>query len=534
MTKLLIADDEPLVQAGLKSMLNWESLGIQICGVASNGKDALALIEEHAPEIVITDIKMPIMNGLELAKECRERFGAIPIFLFLTSYEEFPLIRQAMSLQAVDYLIKLELDQESLSAAVHKALERLEQLRASQTVRSQGSALAAEYQDKFLLRLLYGLFDSGEQYQLQLRELDLKLSSPCFCAAHGEFLSEKEASMSPAQIQALYAGCVHMLSDMMNKYTGCICLSLDRTHFALILSLSEEEPERIHLLLKEAWDNSCKMIQGYFSVRIRAGVGSPVSCPLDLSLSYQEARRAFDLASGQILFWESLGQNKAHDSFNIALFKNPLTRAFEEFDDAVLDETLTQIIDLFETHPMRPLQALDGALNILYLSTSMIPQGDERIQEIFAGYPDGSRSVYRLKTSAQIGRWLRVLKDGLCRLLREERKDYKNHIVAQVQDYINSHIEEKLTLNQVASVFSLSPNYLSALFKKSSGIGFSEYITQKKIAVAKDMLLKDGLKIYEAAQALGFENAFYFSRVFKKVEGVSPREYIQLHRSGSD
>ena len=87
MAKLLIVDDEPLVQIGIKSMLNWTDYGIEICGTAVNGQNALDLIEEYSPEIIITDIRMPIMNGLDLAKACREKYGKIPLFIFLTSYE---------------------------------------------------------------------------------------------------------------------------------------------------------------------------------------------------------------------------------------------------------------------------------------------------------------------------------------------------------------------------------------------------------------------------------------------------------------
>ncbi|MFR2486966.1 MAG: response regulator, partial [Hungatella sp.] len=113
MIKLLIVDDEPLVQIGIKSMINWEEYGIEVCGTAMNGANALDLIEEYSPEIVITDIRMPIMNGLELAKTCREKYGRIPLFIFLTSYEEFQLIKEAMTYEAVDYLIKLELSADS-------------------------------------------------------------------------------------------------------------------------------------------------------------------------------------------------------------------------------------------------------------------------------------------------------------------------------------------------------------------------------------------------------------------------------------
>lgn len=108
MYKVLIVDDEPLVQVGIKSMLNCQALGLEICGVAANGEAALGIIEASSPDIVICDIKMPIMSGLELIKICCERYGCHkPVFIFLTSYEEFSMAKEALTYQASDYLVKL-------------------------------------------------------------------------------------------------------------------------------------------------------------------------------------------------------------------------------------------------------------------------------------------------------------------------------------------------------------------------------------------------------------------------------------------
>ncbi len=127
-----------------------------------------------------------------------------------------------------------------------------------------------------------------------------------------------------------------------------------------------------------------------------------------------------------------------------------------------------------------------------------------------------------------------IFRDGLCEVLKSKRKTYKAHVITNVQKYINNHVSEKLTLNEVAGVFGLSPNYLSILFKKNCGIGFSEYIAQAKVNRAKALLMEQDMKIYEAADQLGFESAFYFSKVFKKVTGISPREFIQQNTIDPD
>ena len=533
MIKLLIADDEPLVLIGIKSMVPWADFGIEICGTAMNSQTALAMIREYSPELVITDIKMPIMDGLELARTCREEMGSLPLFLILTSYEEFPLIKEALSYQVADYLIKLELDEETLSASIRRALERLEELKASKAYKqTTGRPMLQSYQDKFFMRLLHNLFDSREQFEIQAKDLRLDFSDTCYLASHGEIHSGIVRQMDLAKEMNLYSSSLQMIQEILGKHVPCHVISLDKIHFAVIYhfpTAAQMELGRI----REAWENTRSMVYNYFNVWLSVGTGKLVDDPLKISGSYQEGRQAFNLANRQapIVFFSRSDKGACRDAFNITVFKNALTRAFEEFDTDVLYNTLAEISELFLTYPQHFLQAMDGACNILYLSLSLLPDGEETLQEVFAAYPEGYRSLYKQKNVVQIAQWLCTLRDGLCHVLKNKHKTYKDHVVSSVQKYIGSHLEDRLTLNDVAAVFGLSPNYLSALFKKNCGIGFSEYITQKKITLAKSLLLEQGMKVYEVADCLGFESAFYFSKVFKKVEGMSPRDFIQSRTS---
>ena len=533
MIKLLIADDEPLVLIGIKSMVPWADFGIEICGTAMNGQTALAMIREYSPELVITDIKMPIMDGLELARTCREEMGSLPLFLILTSYEEFPLIKEALSYQVADYLIKLELDEETLSASIRRALERLEELKASKAYKqTTGRPMLQSYQDKFFMRLLHNLFDSREQFEIQAKDLRLDFSDTCYLASHGEIHSGIVRQMDLAKEMNLYSSSLQMIQEILGKHVPCHVISLDKIHFAVIYhfpTAAQMELGRI----REAWENTRSMVYNHFNLWPSVGTGNLVDDPLKISGSYQKRRQAFNLANRQapIVFFSRSDKGACRDAFNITVFKNALTRAFEEFDTDVLYNTLAEISELFLTYPQHFLQAMDGACNILYLSLSLLPDGEETLQEVFAAYPEGYRSLYKQKNVVQIAQWLCTLRDGLCHVLKNKHKTYKDHVVSSVQKYIGSHLEDRLTLNDVAAVFGLSPNYLSALFKKNCGIGFSEYITQKKITLAKSLLLEQGMKVYEVADCLGFESAFYFSKVFKKVEGMSPRDFIQSRTS---
>ncbi|MDR2019133.1 MAG: helix-turn-helix domain-containing protein [Treponema sp.] len=428
MVKLLIADDEPLVCVGLQSMIRWEDFDIEIAGTARNGRQALEMIETLRPEIVVTDIKMPLKSGLEVAEECGKKYGHIPLFIILTSFEEFDFVRRALSVQAVDYLVKLELSPESLAAAVSKALSLLEEIRraARREDGSDGDAerfggmengreaySLARMRDDFFLKLYQNWFESPEAYRQSRDRLGLDLSSPAMTVLAGEIDGPGEGA-SP-----LYLSVVHMLREMLEKVHPCYVTPLDPRRFTVLLRLENADPSFLRKQFGEGLRKTIGILHDYFNVHIRMAAGKPVEDPLRLEESYRSA-------------WEELRESSR---------ENPL-RFFE-----------------------RSLQ----------------------------------------------------------------RQNYQQQLISRVEEYIEKNLDKRLSLPEVAEEFNLSPNYLSQLFTRYAGEGFVEYITAAKIAAAKTMLLKGEGPVYEIAGRLGYENAFYFSKVFKKLEGVSPREFLRGH-----
>lgn len=528
MIKLLIVDDEPLVQVGIMSMLNWSDLGIIICGTAMNGDHAYKLIEQHQPELVITDIKMPIMNGLELIKNCQERLQKVPHFIVLTSFEEFPLIKEAMKYQVIDYLIKLELTSLILTESVNKALKRISD---SQIMGIPGLGSNMFY-EKFMIRLLNNLFESEEQFKLQGKDLKLDFSSPFYVLCLCTIIGIDDEQLPNDKLLNLYFSTMQMVGGIALKYLPCYMTSLDLKHFCIIFCLDSAEPVIYQDKVRQVLEEIFKMVNNYYNVRVHSALGRSCTNPFLISESYQDARQIQMYIGPEqpILFFDDFQydtKNFSNNTFNLSLFKHEIQKAFESYDANALSSTLNTIITLFSGSPTRYLQAIDASCNLLYLSLSLLPNGEAALAKIFEAYSDGYRSIYKQTNVDQIISWLEIFRDGLDQLMKTQHKNFKNHMILSVQSYIDTHIEEKLSLNEVASLFSISPNYLSILFKKTTNIGFTEYITQKKISRAKAWISEGEMKIYEIADRLGFESAFYFSKVFKKVEGCSPREFMQ-------
>ena len=396
MLRILLVDDEPLVLIGLQGMLEWEKLGYTVCGTARNGKLALELIEREKPDIVIADVKMPVMDGLTLARTCRER-SALPAFIMLTSFEEFDYIKQAMGAGVVDYLVKLDLTPENLQTALAKAAEKVKK-------------------ERFFVRLYAGLFPDEAALEQPLQHMELNLASDAYLVASCEIIAN--TALTPAQQLKLSFSCGRMLETTLQNYLPCYVTGADAMRCNVLFCLTDAQCQNYRTVLRPLLERASQILYNYFTVRLLWAVGRPTGSLLGL------ARRC---------------RENAH---------------------------------------LQPLLTVEQPIQFVEVN-----EGD-----------------------ATAG---------------------KMQVVAQVQEYIKNHLSEKLTLADVAAVFNFSPNYLSQLFGKYGDSGFVEYITETRIAAAKEMLEQGDLKVYEIAEKLGYESAFYFSKVFKKVTGLSPREYQQ-------
>lgn len=184
----MLVDDEPLVLIGLQGMLDWNKLGWEIVGTARNGKEALELVRERCPDLVLCDIKMPVMGGLALAKKCQELDLGLPVFFMLTSYEEFDYVKQSINLGVLEYLVKLDLTPQSLENALRRAEHRIQRERA---LRASGSAVLApasglsQYRERFFLQLYGGLFDDGEEFRRLCGDFGLRFDAPYYVVALG-------------------------------------------------------------------------------------------------------------------------------------------------------------------------------------------------------------------------------------------------------------------------------------------------------------------------------------------------------------
>ena len=527
--KVIIADDEPLVLIGLQDLIDWSEEGFEIIAEARNGKKLGEEIMKNKPDLVITDIKMPVKSGIEVLEEERRKGSKLPLFILLTSYEEFELVKKAISLDAVDYIVKLELEKEQLIEALRRAKARIEEIKG--TKETEGAANEKQMlQERYFMRQLFSL----DTHEAEAEDVGINLDYPSFVVAYitlPDILSgeDKDKSLS------LFYSATRLLRETVNRYTECYVIQLDLGHLAAIFPFSEKTRSGYRSYIYSAFRTSLESLEDYFSLSASVSIGPIVDHASLISESFFKARllSAKKEESGEKISFFDHSQNQNLRMEELDLDSQMLSKAFSEMNASLLDEAIEKLITSIKMTNATKVHAIDASSSLLYMAMNSIPDFSQILEEIFPRNENlfSYRVLYQARNTDDVIAWLRKLKEGLERVFSERKQDYRLKTVQKVQAYINNNITGNLDLGTVASIFGYSKNYLSSLFTKYTSTSFIDYVNNAKMERAKKMLSDPNAMVYEVATALGYDSPFYFSKVFKKITGMSPTAYQNAIRA---
>ena len=528
---IIIADDEPLVLVGLQSMLDYSSLDCEIVAQARNGSQLEEAIEKYNPDIVITDIRMPIKTGLDVLKEAKEKNRDCE-FILLTSYEEFEYVKSAISLDAVEYLVKLELSVDTLKAAIEKAKKRIESKRGKSSSSSFKDSKQI-FRDRFFIRQFFQLGENETPLAQQIKNLGLELDDAAFTVSYITFPSVLEMEDKDKAISLCYSASA-LFQETVSRYIHCYTTVLDLGHAAITLCYEEAMVAGYRSHAYTALKTARESVESFFSLDSYISTGTIVNDIRLLSESFMKARALANKTgeNNPIIFadhtqYKDTNEEKVLESSN---YKEELKKAFSEVDAHTLEDVLSDIAKTLREKEVSRLSAISISSDVLYMVMTLLPDGEWMLDEIFppSSPSAGYRILYQLRSASECAAWLDKLKEGVVKILSERKQDYRLQAISKIQSYINENITRRLSLGEIADIFGYSQGYLSSLFSKYAGINFVDYVTNARIQKAKELMASNQVKVYEVASDLGFESSFYFSKVFKKVTGMSPSDYLQL------
>lgn len=518
MLKIMLVDNEAAIRKGLAHGIHWETLGCTVAAQAVDGVDALAQIPQVQPDIVISDIRMPGMDGLALAEELHRFWPGIKTII-LTGFPNFSYAQKAIACQVVDLVLK-PTSVEQLTAAVERAKALIQQERSRQELQSELANRSEEnlsLQRHMFLRDLIRRGRLSTLYVLsRMSQLQLNLNSYYVLSV-----------VVAPQEKASEANCLPFLHDAQTVLRDCIqghevhFVSLgDRTCFAVVPA-----PELQNL---EEWcQETISIVESILRYQLSIGISRRCTDPLRMAEAAEEARQAQQFADyaqpeQPVMRYANLPAVTQESMKEVIRFLRLLKSAVEHQNSDAAQKSLQA---LFEYIRLKKLP-LDEVRNICasiynFCSAQMFLSGSE--DDLGGGRLSTMKNLMESGSIQSLEETLRLVVGKLQQ--RHGDMERPDALAKNVQDYICQHYTEDLSLEALASIVHLSPSYLSKLFKKEVGENISTYVQNIRIGQAKLLLHTTGLKTYEVAEQVGIPDPVYFSRIFKKVTGVKPKDF---------
>ncbi len=531
MLKVFLVEDEFVVREGIKRNVDWKSHGYEFCGEAGDGELAFPMIQKLKPDIVITDIRMPFMDGLTLSRLIKKELPWIEIII-LTGYEEFEYAKEGIKIGIAQYLSK-PINGEDLLKEVDAIAVRITEKRKDWEIREQYKKEMEENLQKCRKDLFQYLVTGTKSMEELLGiadKLDLDLSAIWYNIVLLKIQSQKHAhneySNSIVEIEQKLKELDHSPSMIM----------FDRNLEGQALLFQADSREQLEQLQRDYFDRLKDLLAGYKQIRYFGGIGTPVNRLRELPLSFERASHAFAhrylmeesliLSSDAIEGQEGYEEKEDFDLSNV----NPKQidrgkiREFLKFGDG--EEAIYFVEEFFKdlsngamkSKLFRQYIIIDIYFNVVDFVVGMQFSKDE-IESI-----DTHLETLQNEENAR-NYVVRIIKKAL--ELREKAASNRyGDIAEQVMAYIEkNYADEELSLNMVAAYVNFSPNHLSMIFSQETGQTFSKYLTDYRMNKAKELLRCTRKRSSAIGLEVGYKDPHYFSYLFKKTQGMTPTQY---------
>lgn len=524
MWKVIIADDEKLICRLIETLIDWETLDMEIVGKAENGLEALRMVEELHPHLLITDIRMPGCDGLELIRQARELSPDIEIVI-ISGYAHFEYAKTAIAYGVGSYILK-PVNQAELNKTLQKIVLRLEERgkrdRAEED-RENGQSAPQRRREELLRDLLEGKGEFTEEelagsYQFhicgcQLQTFFLKLD------LDGEELSNPARTIIRQKAEEMFQATV---------LPSCTEGALFLRNFAGygLLSYPPGEQDRVRHSLRELLKQLEANKSLFGKVEFTIGLGRPIQEVRELAGSMNTAR----LAAAERLI-EGRGRMLEDVPPDSSLPKQAILNRYTKLVDHGIDiidgDTLRLARESLRAGVLAVSRVRGREIFELVLDAG-------KIFSLRAGSSDEAAQAFQQRCG-QCGRTellfreLEQLHTQVLRELKERQENETTRPIRMAKQFVQENYGRNITLEDVCGAVGFSSTYFSALFKKETGEGFSKYLTQVRIDRAKELLRETGLSVAEVCEAVGYSDRKHFTQTFHKMTGVNPAEFRRLY-----
>ena len=539
MLKIFLAEDEVIVRETIKRMIPWEDLGFELVGEAADGEMALPLLLRQKPDLLITDIKMPFMDGLTLAKVAKKEIPGLKVVI-LSGYDDFNYAKQAINIGVEDYLLK--------PITKNALIERLIEIRS----RYEHEKTQKEYYEKFHREMqayeknssrdFFEALVSGSMDMMEIYRRSEKLGLDIVAEAYNVLIftmnCDEDFSGQREGYSEWEAESLELLEEFFSENTSAMLFRCNIFSYGVLIKgqkeTIEENTRSCVSEIQRILDRKEQKRQWFVAA------GEPVERLSQIQKSYYSASRAFSqryLYDENILYYDemaSMEKKNVTEDDSTYLQKvdvnalNPVI--LQKFlSNGLLEETENFVKDYFYAIGQEPLESLVFrnyvTLNVRFSVMSFLKEigcdtrtlEQEDTEDVLS---ESSKSLENAIAYAE-----KIISQAIA--LRDQNSGNKNRsILKTAVDFIDSHyMEEDMSLNKAANAANVSANHFSALFSQNMGQTFIEYLTNLRMNKAKEYLRCTSMRSSEIAGEIGYKDAHYFSYLFKKTQGMTPSDY---------
>ncbi len=537
MYRILLVDDELLVRTNLKLLLHNFSQDFSVCAEAPDGSTALELIEALQPDVVISDIRMPKMDGLELCKAIKLRYPDM-IFIALSNYDDYEYVRGALKNGAIDYLLKHKLNPDTISSVLQNITQHKSQA-ALPSVKNPTQNTLNTLRNKFVLNLLSHMYLSENDIAANIKMLDIRLDTrkviPIILSVDNYSQIIKKYDLKSKSI--LEFSILNIGNEILVQFSRGLLTHVENENYCILLSFEDmtsaaKTEETIRQILQQISAN----LKSYLNISTSYSIGN--MCPVinKIGQSYEKAKNALQLrfysGNHSIIHSDDLIEAREPLSgLDFQVERNLLTLTasgdFKKVSE-VLDSTFLEI----QSKRLSIGNAQMIFTDLISILTRMAKEKNISLDSLFGQLVQPNQMLTQLTTLSQIKDWFFQSFQLLCQQIQIQLPGDSEYVRKAI-GLINKDYARPISQQTIADEIGISSGYLSTIFKLETGQGFSDYLNSLRISMATRMLSLGENDLHKIAKDCGFQDYSYFFKVFKKKLKLTPKEYLKVSKCGT-
>jgi len=533
MLKVLIIDDESIIRKGIKNIINWKQLDCEVCADASDGIEGIDLIKKYLPEIIITDIRMPGLDGISMIKQVKSIVPNSKIII-LTGYRDFDYVHEAIKCGAFDFLLK-PTKIEELTSVLSKAVNEINEQKIRYMEVDRFKLLFEQsipvLREKLLYDIIYGINTNQDEIVEKMKLFNLEIRNFVLVIMENDY--DEKSTSTQYDKHLCQFGIVNSFEEIFAEKYEVISIMLNSSRVGFIIQKAEKSPIDI-IEVSEKCGYLQEVINNGFGFTVTIAVSSNGVSAMELTEKLKECLGSLEyksyIGNNSIIQYSDLNSFFRYADYStLDNYQKQLLESIKSGNEELVRVTTQNISRYVNTNNIN----ISYLKNFYYSTLSSI--NNIRISvlaiDVDKKHEEGRdiASLLQLIEKCDNADELNSLLEEVSIRIASKVNSFNNRslklILRKAIDFIHEHYNEQVTLNEVAENIYVSTFYISRMFKKELGKSFIDYLNDVRIEKAKELLKDVKYKTYEVAELVGISDPHYFSKIFKKYSGMTPSEY---------